>query len=238
MSKKSSIKPPKFTFIDLFAGIGGFHMAMHNLGGECVFASEMDAEARITYEHNYKKISPNLFKNKMFNADIRNIMPNEIPDFDVLCAGFPCQPFSQAGHKRGFEDSHNSGRGTLFFNIAEIIQEKQPKAFFLENVRGLVNHDGGKTFKIIKDILEVELGYSIYYKVVKATDYGLPQHRPRIFIVGFREDSFMNGFSFPPPQPLRFTMSDVWGGECSRKIGFTLRIGGRGSNINDRRNWD
>ena len=201
MSKKSSIKPPKFTFIDLFAGIGGFHMAMHNLGGECVFASEMDAEARITYEHNYKKISPNLFKNKMFNADIRNIMPNEIPDFDVLCAGFPCQPFSQAGHKRGFEDSHNSGRGTLFFNIAEIIQEKQPKAFFLENVRGLVNHDGGKTFKIIKDILEVELGYSIYYKVVKATDYGLPQHRPRIFIVGFRDDSFMKGFSFPPPKP-------------------------------------
>lgn len=228
----------KFTFIDLFAGIGGFHIAMHNLGGECVFASEMDADARITYEHNFKKISPNLFKRKMFNSDIRNIMPNEIPDFDVLCAGFPCQPFSQAGQKRGFEDSHNSERGNLFFNIADILQEKKPRAFFLENVRGLVNHDNGKTFKIIRDILETELGYSIYYKVVKATDYGLPQHRPRIFIVGFRDESFMKGFTFPFPKPLKFTMSDVWEGNCDRKIGFTLRIGGRGSNINDRRNWD
>lgn len=228
----------RFTFIDLFAGIGGFHIAMHNLGGECLFASEMDAEARKTYEHNFKKISPDLFKNNMFNADIRNIMPDEIPDFDVLCAGFPCQPFSQAGHKRGFEDSHSSERGNLFFNIAEIIQEKRPRAFFLENVRGLVNHDNGKTFKIIKDILEQELGYSIYYKIVKATDYGLPQHRPRIFIIGFRDESFMKGFSFPSPTPLKFTMSDVWGAHCDRKVGFTLRIGGRGSNINDRRNWD
>lgn len=228
----------RFTFIDLFAGIGGFHIAMHNLGGECVFASEMDTEARKTYEHNFKKISPKLFKKNMFNDDIRNIMPTEIPDFDVLCAGFPCQPFSQAGHKRGFEDSHNSERGNLFFNIAEIIQEKKPRAFFLENVRGLVNHDNGKTFKIIKDILEHELGYSVYYKVVKATDYGLPQHRPRIFIIGFRDENFMKGFSFPLPRPLKFTMSDVWEGNCDRKIGFTLRIGGRGSNINDRRNWD
>ncbi len=228
----------KFTFIDLFAGIGGFHIAMHNLGGECVFASEMDSEARKTYEHNFKKISPKLFETGMFNSDIRNIMPNEIPDFDILCAGFPCQPFSQAGHKRGFEDSHNSERGNLFFNIAEIIQEKRPRAFFLENVRGLVNHDNGKTFKVIRDILEVELGYSIYYKIVKASDYGLPQHRPRIFIIGFRDESIMKGFDFPSPKPLRLTMSDVWEGECDRKIGFTLRIGGRGSDINDRRNWD
>ncbi len=228
----------KFTFIDLFAGIGGFHIALHNLGGECVFASEMDSEARKTYEHNFKEISPKLFENGMFNSDIRNIMPNEIPDFDVLCAGFPCQPFSQAGHKRGFEDSHNSERGNLFFNIAEIIQEKRPRAFFLENVRGLVNHDNGKTFKIIRDILEEELGYSIYYKIVKASDYGLPQHRPRIFIIGFRDESLMKGFSFPSPKPLRLTMSDVWGGKCDRSVGFTLRIGGRGSDINDRRNWD
>lgn len=232
------ISKHKFTFIDLFAGIGGFHIAMHNLGGKCVFASEMDTEARKTYEHNFKEISPSLFKNKMFNSDIRNIMPNEIPDFDVLCAGFPCQPFSQAGRKRGFEDSHNSERGNLFFNIADIIQEKKPRAFFLENVRGLVNHDNGNTFKIIRDILETELGYSVYFKIVKATDYGLPQHRPRIFILGFRDDSFMKGFTFPPPIPLKYTMSDVWEGNCDRKVGFTLRIGGRGSNINDRRNWD
>jgi DNA (cytosine-5)-methyltransferase 1 len=236
MASKKTIS--KFTFIDLFAGIGGFHIALHNLGGECVFASEIDSEARKTYEHNLKKISPDLFESDMFNSDIRNIMPSEIPDFDVLCAGFPCQPFSQAGHKRGFEDGHNSERGNLFFNIAEIIQVKKPRAFFLENVRGLLNHDNGKTFKVIRDILEEELGYSIYYKIVKASDYGLPQHRPRIFIIGFRDENIMKGFTFPSPKPLRLTMSDVWEGNCDRKIGFTLRIGGRGSDISDRRNWD
>jgi DNA (cytosine-5)-methyltransferase 1 len=227
-----------FKFIDLFAGIGGFHIAMHNLGGKCVFASEMDSPARITYEHNFKKISPELFKNKMFNDDIRNITPSDIPDFDVLCAGFPCQPFSQAGHKRGFDDNHSSERGNLFFNIAEIIAEKRPKAFFLENVRGIVNHDNGNTFKVIRDILEKELGYSFYFKVVKATDYGLPQHRPRAFMIGFKDEGLFRTFEFPEKTPLKFNMSDVWGGDCSRKIGFTLRVGGRGSSINDRRNWD
>ena len=165
----------EFTFIDLFAGIGGFHIALHNLGGKCVFASEMDTHARKTYEHNFKKISPELFKNKMFNDDIRSMTVSDIPDFDVLCAGFPCQPFSQAGHKRGFDDNHNSERGNLFFNIAEILEEKKPKAFFLENVRGLIKHDNENTFKVIRNILENELGYSFYFKVVKASDYGLPQ---------------------------------------------------------------
>lgn len=227
-----------FTFIDLFAGIGGFHLAMHRLGGECVFASEIDDFARQTYEANYKKISPNLFENNLFNKDIRTITPKNLPDFDILCAGFPCQPFSQAGFKRGFADNHNSERGNLFFNIAEIIEAKQPKAFFLENVRGLVTHDNGKTFKVIRTILEEELGYSFYYKIVQASDYGLPQLRPRAFMVGFRDESFMKSFAFPPPIPLKFTMSDVWGGKCTREIGFTIRIGGRGSNIEDRRNWD
>lgn len=225
-------------FIDLFSGIGGFHLAMHRLGGECVFASEIDDFARQTYQENYQKISPKLFKNNLFNKDIRTISPKDLPDFDVLCAGFPCQPFSQAGYKRGFEDNHSSERGNLFFNIAEILEAKKPKAFFLENVRGLVTHDKGKTFKIIRNILENELGYSFYYKVVRASDYGLPQLRPRVFIVGFRDDSFMNTFNFPPSIPLKFTMSDVWEGKCSREIGFTIRIGGRGSNITDRRNWD
>ncbi len=231
-------KNEKFTFIDLFAGIGGFHIALHNLGGKCVFSSEMDIHARKTYEHNFKNISPELFENKMFNDDIRNITPSDIPDFDVLCAGFPCQPFSQAGHKRGFEDNHNSERGNLFFNISEIIQEKKPKAFFLENVRGLVNHDNGNTFKVIRKILENELGYSFYYKVVKASDYGLPQLRPRVFMIGFRDEGFMKSFTFPPNKPLKYNMSDVWEGECSREIGFTMRVGGRGSKIDDRRNWD
>lgn len=228
----------KFKFIDLFAGIGGFHQAMHSIGGECVFASEKDKSARETYEKNFKLISENMFSSGLFNDDIRKISPYEIPDFDVLCAGFPCQPFSQAGFKKGFDDVDNSERGNLFFNIADIIEAKKPKAFFLENVRGIVNHDDGRTIKIIREILQDELGYSFHLKVVKATDYGLPQHRPRAFMIGFRGESVFSNFTFPEKIPLKFNMSDVFGGECSREIGFTLRVGGAGSNINDRRNWD
>ena len=228
----------QFKFIDLFAGIGGFHIAMESLGGKCVFASEIDPFARKTYQANFRKKSPDLFSNGMFNEDIRSISTYEIPDFDILCAGFPCQPFSQAGHKRGFKDSHQSERGNLFFNIVEILEAKRPKAFFLENVRGIVNHDGGNTFKIIREILQNELGYSFHFQVIKASDYGLPQLRPRAFMIGFRDDNILSNFSFPAQIPLRFNMSDVWNGECSREIGFTLRVGGRGSNINDRRNWD
>ncbi|MDQ6976017.1 MAG: HpaII family restriction endonuclease [Mariprofundaceae bacterium] len=227
-----------FNFIDLFAGIGGFHIAMESLGGQCVFASEIDPFARKTYEHNFKASNANLFNGGMFNDDIRKINPIDLPDFDVLCAGFPCQPFSQAGHKRGFDDTHKSERGNLFFNIVDILEAKKPKAFFLENVRGIINHDNGKTFKVIREIIENELGYSFHYKVVKAIDYGLPQLRPRIFMIGFKNESILSNFSFPPKIPLKFNMSDVWNGECSREVGFTLRVGGRGSNINDRRNWD
>ena len=229
---------PHFKFIDLFAGIGGFHIAMHELGGECVFASEIDPYARKTYIHNFRDISPQIFEEKRFNDDIRNVVPDEIPDFDLLCAGFPCQPFSQAGYKRGFNDFHNSERGNLFFNIADILEAKRPKAYFLENVRGLINHDGGRTFKLIRNILEQDLGYSFYYQIVKASDYGLPQLRPRAFIVGFRDESCFKSFCFPSKIPLKFNMSDVWDGVCSREIGFTLRVGGRGSDISDRRNWD
>ena len=227
-----------FKFIDLFAGIGGFHIAMHRLGGECVFASEIDEQARLTYEINHKKISPKLFETNNFNKDIRAINPKDIPDFDILCAGFPCQPFSQAGFKRGFADNHNSERGNLFFNIVEILDTKKPKAFFLENVRGLKTHDNGKTFKVIRNIIENELGYSFYFEIIHASDYGLPQLRPRVFMIGFRDEGLMKGFHFPPPIPLKFTMDEVWKGKCSRKIGFTIRVGGRGSNITDRRNWD
>ena len=233
MQNKKDIK-----FIDLFAGIGGFHSAFHELGCECVFASEIDESARITYERNHYSSSPNMFDKGLFNDDIRNISVEEIPDFDILCAGFPCQPFSQAGYKQGFSDSRDSERGNLFFNIVDILAAKKPKAFFLENVRGIVNHDSGKTFRIIREILEEELGYSFYFKVVKATDYGLPQHRPRAFMIGFRDEGFLKSFTFPPNIPLKFNMSDVFGGVCSREIGFTLRVGGAGSNINDRRNWD
>jgi len=227
-----------FKFIDLFAGIGGFHIAMESLGGECVFSSEIDPFARKTYEHNFKKSNPTLFNEGMFNDDIRKINPIDLPDFDVLCAGFPCQPFSQAGHKRGFNDTHKSERGNLFFNIVDILEAKKPKAFFLENVRGIVNHDNGNTFKVIRDTIENELGYSFHYQVVKASDYGLPQLRPRVFMIGFKNEGILSNFTFPPKIPLKFNMSNVWEAECSREIGFTLRVGGRGSNINDRRNWD
>jgi len=229
----------KIKFIDLFAGIGGFHLAFHRCGAECVFASEKERYARWAYEINHKKISPHLFGKKgLFNDDILKISPVKVPDHDVLCAGFPCQPFSQAGYKRGFTESHED-RGNMFFIITKIIQAKRPRAFFLENVRHLENHDGGKTFSIIKKILENDLKYNITYKIVKASDYGLPQHRPRIFIVGFRkEDCYPTNFLFPEPVPLRFTMDDVWGGKCNKTIGFTLRVGGRSSSIRDRRNWD
>lgn len=219
-------------FIDLFAGIGGFHIAFQNAGGTCVFASEWDENARKTYDFNHKKTSPELFEKGNFAGDITLVDPKEIPDFDILCAGFPCQPFSQAGFKKGF----NEARGTLFFDIVNIIKEKQPKAFFLENVRGLLNHDNGKTFTIIKRILEEELGYSFFHKIVKASDFGLPQHRPRLFMIGFKDKNIE--FEFPKPKKLTMTMSDIWNGECPKKIGYTLRVGGRGSKIDDRRNWD
>lgn len=220
-----------YTFIDLFAGIGGFHLAFHNLGATCVFASEWDTPARLTYKANFNHIEPNLFKNNNFAGDITQVDPIDIPDFNILTGGFPCQPFSQAGHKKGFDDM----RGTLFFNIAEILKVKQPEAFFIENVRGLLKHDNGKTFIRIQEAIH-ELGYSFHYKVVRASDYGLPTHRPRLFMVGFKDKS--TPFQFPEPQPLQVTMSDILGGDCPKKIGYTLRVGGRGSGIHDRRNWD
>lgn len=222
----------KLTFIDLFAGIGGFHLALHNVGAECVFASEWDEAARLTYETNFSKISPKLFKEGNFAGDITAISKKSIPDFDILCAGFPCQPFSQAGFRKGFADI----RGTLFFDIAEIIRIKKPKAFFLENVRGLYSHDEGRTFETIKKTLAEDLGYTFHHSIVKASDHGLPQHRPRLFMVGFKDHD--TEFEFPDKRKLKYTMSDVMKGKVDREIGFTLRVGGKRSPINDRRNWD
>lgn len=194
----------KITFIDLFAGIGGFHTAMHSIGARCVYASEWDKNARISYEANYKDIEPKLFtKNKegeylYFNEDINDAVPSNIPDFDVCCGGFPCQPFSVAGLKRGFEDT----RGTLFFNIANIVREKikagvPPKVLFLENVRGLKNHDNGNTLKVILATLD-ELGYNYSYCVLNAKYFGVPQNRERLFIVAwFRELIKVEEFNFP-----------------------------------------
>jgi DNA (cytosine-5)-methyltransferase 1 len=221
-----------YKFIDLFAGIGGFHLALHQLGAECVFASEWDDLARKTYEHNFRSISPDLFSSNQFAGDITKIDKSQIPDFDILCGGFPCQPFSQAGFKLGFEDT----RGTLFFDIAEILRVKRPKAFFIENVRGLFKHDDGKTFQVISNTITQDLGYSLHYKIVKASDHGLPQHRPRLFMIGFRDPEVP--FNFPAKKPLEFNMSEVMKGQVDREIGFTLRVGGGRSPIDDRRNWD
>ena len=232
------MKRRKLKFIDLFCGIGGFHLAFHNLKLDCVVACDNNPSARKTYEANFKGISPKLFKKDLFLDDIEKIKGPELPDFDVLCAGFPCQPFSQAGFKKGFADQ---GRGTLFFDIARIVKAKRPAALFLENVRGIVKHDEGRTLDTIRAIID-DLGYSFEMKVVKATEYGLPQHRPRAFMICFdkaqlKEDS--PAFTFPSPvKKLKINMSDVWEGKCDREVGFTLRCGGRRSGVDDRRNWD
>lgn len=189
-----------FTFIDLFAGIGGFHQAMHAAGGKCVFASEWNEHARNSYKANYKSISPEIFANddKFFAGDINNVNPDEIPAFDVCCAGFPCQPFSIAGHRLGFEDT----RGTLFFNIVNIIKAKidsgcPPKVLLLENVKGLKNHQKGETLKVILATLE-ELGYEYSIEVLNAKYFGIPQNRERLFIVAWYKDLIKaETFNFP-----------------------------------------
>ena len=159
----------KYNFIDLFAGIGGFHFALNSLGMKCVLTCEIDKQARRTYLTNFKeKYLSNL---DLFPEDIWNIDVKKMPDFDILCAGFPCQPFSQAGNKKGFRDNKN---GNLFFSIENILKVKKPKAFILENVRHLRNHDNGKTFKKIYQSL-TNLNYTFDFEILKASDFGLPQ---------------------------------------------------------------
>jgi DNA (cytosine-5)-methyltransferase 1 len=189
---------PKFKFIDLFAGIGGIRLAYQNLGGKCVFTSEWNNFAKKTYEANFGEVP---------FGDITKISEASIPDHDVLLAGFPCQPFSIAGVSKKNALGRNHGfldetQGTLFFDIARIIEHKKPKAFMLENVKNLVSHDKGNTFKVIKNTL-TELGYSIYFQVMDSKHF-VPQHRERIIIVGFRKEIFKGeeNFEFPKlPEP-------------------------------------
>lgn len=178
-------KSPKFTFIDLFAGIGGMRLAFQNLGGKCVFSSEWDKYAQITYEKNFGEVP---------FGDITKINERDIPEHDILVAGFPCQAFSIAGKRSGFDDT----RGTLFFDVARILREKRPKAFFLENVKGLINHDKGKTLKVILNTLRNDLDYYVPDpQTMNAKDFGVPQNRERIFIVGFNKDLKVNEFKYP-----------------------------------------
>ena len=182
-------------FIDLFSGIGGFRLALQDLNQECVFSADFDEKACETYKKN--------FGDYPF-IDLKEYDPKKIPNHNILCAGFPCQPFSIAGFRKGFEDT----RGTLFFNILNILQEKRPDAFILENVKGLVNHSGGNTFKHMLNFLAKEingekntekyntnLGYSVYWQVLNSADFGVPQNRERIFIVGFKNSG--KNFVFP-----------------------------------------
>ena len=171
------------TFADLFCGIGGFHVAASQLGLQCKFACDIDEEARRAYKHNFG-IEP--------EGDITKIAPEAVPDHSILLAGFPCQPFSIIGSMRGFDDV----RGTLFFNLAEVIDAKRPKAFVMENVRQLSSHDQGRTLTRIKDVLS-ELGYRTDWRLLNALDFGLPQKRERTFIVGFLDHSV--SFSWPEP---------------------------------------
>lgn len=233
----------KVTFADLFAGIGGFHAAFHILGAECKFVSEWDSHARQTYKHNFEDKTPLVFGDETlemqrFVGDITQIdaTRRNVPKVDILCAGFPCQPFSQAGQKLGMEEA----RGTLFFDILRFLNEKKPKAFFLENVRGLLTHTspgGIQTMEVIRKQL-TEAGYHFSEHLVRASDFGVPQHRPRVFIIGFRTKLHFNKFTPPEPTGITTPLSKILGGSTDKEIGYTLRVGGKGSGIHDRRNWD
>lgn len=205
----NSNKTQEIKFIDLFAGIGGFHYALKNQGFECIFASEIDGKARQTYKHNFYKENPIIFDeidNILFNDDITKQYPEQIPSHDILCGGFPCQSFSIAGYRQGFQDI---GRGDLIFYIINIIKIKKPRIIFLENVKNLLNHDNGKTYKQIKILIEKE-GYFVTEKVMNTMEYGnLPQNRERLYILAFKEEKDFNKFRFPEPVKLTTTLESI-----------------------------
>lgn len=210
------VKPeiPSFKFIDLFAGIGGIRIPFQELGGECVFTSEWDSFAQKTYRINF---------GDEIAGDITEVNEKDIPDFDILLGGFPCQPFSQAGLHRGFSDT----RGTLFFDIERIIKEKRPKAFLLENVKQLKGHDKGRTYKVIEEHLKA-LDYSVTSSVLRAGDYGVPQNRERIYMVGFDRRYFKLAedyeFIFPEPPKTKTRLGDILEKKVDPKYTISIRL--------------
>ncbi len=182
------------TFIDLFAGLGGFRLALESLGAKCVYSNEWDEPVKKVYADNF---------GDMPEGDITKVDEKTIPDHDILCAGFPCQAFSISGKQRGFEDS----RGTLFFDVARIVKEKKPKVVFMENVKNFATHDNGRTLEVVKATME-ELGYTFYQKVLNSVDYGVPQKRERIYMVCFRNDLKIDNFKYPKPFPLTKHVED------------------------------
>ncbi len=184
-----------YKYIDLFAGIGGFHYALKSFGAKCVFASEWDSYASNTYYRNHN-LKP--------SGDITQIEEDSIPKHDIICGGFPCQAFSISGKQKGFEDT----RGTLFFDIARIINKHTPKVLFLENVKNLIKHDNGRTIITIINSLK-EIGYNVHYKVLNASNFGLPQNRERVYIVGFHKSLKSENFQFPKLYNTKVSLLDI-----------------------------
>ena len=213
-------------YIDLFCGMGSFHYSFQKLGFKCVMASDIYEPAKENYKKNY---------GVDVLGDICDIEPSSIEPYDVLCAGFPCQPFSQAGHHKGFEDS----RGTMFSQVMRFVKTNVPKIVILENVQALLNHDKGKSFAKIKTELEDE-GYNMVYKVIKCSDYGIPQMRKRLFIVGVKNIEVTNLEKFFDLDDYKKTntLTQYLGRNFEKDIAYTLRCGGKHSPIDDRHNWD
>ncbi len=186
-----------YKYIDLFCGIGGFHIALSSFGAQCVFASDIDRYSQDIYEKNFG-MRP--------NGDIRQIKCKEIPSHDILCAGFPCQPFSISGNQKGFNDS--TGNGNLFFEIIRIARFHKPKIIFLENVSNLEKHDDGKTFDIIKAKLD-SIGYYIFYKNINSSDFGVPQARQRLYIIAIRKNLKIKNFVFPTETNKAICLKDI-----------------------------
>ena len=194
-----------YTFIDLFAGIGGFHVSLESMGAKCVYANEWDKFAQEVYHDNFS-ILP--------EGDITKVNEKNIPDHDILCAGFPCQAFSISGKQLGFNDS----RGTLFFDVARIVKAKKPKVVFMENVKNFASHDNGKTLAVVKATME-ELGYTMHEAVLNAVNYGIPQKRERIYMVCFRNDLNISRFRFPKPFKLTKHVEDfLLGDEFTKNL--------------------
>ena len=185
----------KVSFIDLFCGIGGFRYALDAAGYNCVFSSDIDKDARATYQANFGTIP---------DGDITAIPPRNIPPHQILCGGFPCQPFSISGNQYGFADA----RGTLLYEILRIAGSHQPDVLFLENVRNYLSHAGGKTMATTLSLME-NAGYTVYYKVLNASDFGVPQKRERLYFVCFRKDLGVTDFTFPSPVSLDVAVEDI-----------------------------
>ena len=214
------------TYIDLFCGMGSFHYSFQKLGFQCIMACDIYKPAKINYKHNYKMDTL---------GDICDIDPSTVEPYDILCAGFPCQPFSRAGRHKGFKDS----RGNMFLQVMRFININSPKIVVLENVSALLTHDKGKTFSKIKTHLHIEK-YKIVYKVLKCSDYGIPQMRKRLFVIGFKNveiknvDEFFNLSEYEK----NTSMKEYLGKNFKKKHAYTIRCGGKKSPIDDSHNWD